>query len=162
MAFRKDEADALLVDTGRRCCICGELHFVSVHHIIPVADGGTDEIDNAIPLCPNCHDAVHSYGPGATHRRYSPEELRLHRQRAIDRAQGRVPDITHEVPYIRPVEWFRYFDGLLSDPDVMRATSIVGYQDLTATGRPRAADPSPIAGLISEWLNDRCSSILNN
>ena len=29
---------------------------VDVHHIIPQKDGGTDDIDNAAPLCGHCHD----------------------------------------------------------------------------------------------------------
>jgi hypothetical protein len=29
---------------------------VQVHHIIPEEHGGPDTIDNAAPLCPNCHD----------------------------------------------------------------------------------------------------------
>jgi hypothetical protein len=45
----------------------------------PVSEGGSDEIDNAIPLCPNCHDDVHSsYAPGRVTRSYSEAELRRH------------------------------------------------------------------------------------
>jgi len=37
-----------------QCCRCREIG-VDIHHIIPQAQGGTDEIDNAAPLCQNCH-----------------------------------------------------------------------------------------------------------
>lgn len=37
-----------------RCCRCQNIG-VQVHHILPEKDGGTDEIDNAAPLCPTCH-----------------------------------------------------------------------------------------------------------
>jgi hypothetical protein len=85
MGFNQKEADKLLADTGRRCCICGSLHNVQLHHIIPVEEGGTDDIDNAIPLCPNCHDEVHGhYASGRTTRAYTPNELKLHRQRTIE------------------------------------------------------------------------------
>ena len=85
MAFKQAEVDCLLAATGRRCCICGELHGVETHHIIPITEGGTDDIDNAIPLCPNCHDEVHKgYIPGRVTRKYTPNELKLHRQRTID------------------------------------------------------------------------------
>jgi len=109
---------------------------------VPREENGTDEIDNAIPLCPNCHDEVHAhrvrghgvsyripkvvspaagasesgvncskcgnlvrddgfvgegvaycndchteihrpYSTGQVTRRYTPDELRLHRERAI-------------------------------------------------------------------------------
>jgi hypothetical protein len=39
-----------------RCCRCQSIG-VQVHHIIPQQDGGTDDIDNAAPLCPTCHDS---------------------------------------------------------------------------------------------------------
>jgi HNH endonuclease len=38
-----------------QCCRCHEIG-VDIHHIIPQAQGGSDDIDNAAPLCPNCHD----------------------------------------------------------------------------------------------------------
>ena len=28
---------------------------VDIHHIVPQAEGGPDDIDNAAPLCQNCH-----------------------------------------------------------------------------------------------------------
>lgn len=80
MAFKSDEVDALLASTGRLCCICKQRHKVQVHHIVHLHEGGTDDIENAIPLCPNCHDEVHStYVPGRVTRRYSAQELKRHR-----------------------------------------------------------------------------------
>jgi hypothetical protein len=38
-----------------QCCMCHEVG-VDIHHIIPQAEGGPDDIDNAAPLCQNCHD----------------------------------------------------------------------------------------------------------
>jgi hypothetical protein len=38
-----------------RCCRCQSIG-VDVHHILPVKDGGSDDIINAAPLCPSCHD----------------------------------------------------------------------------------------------------------
>ena len=102
MTFQQAEVEELLAATGRRCCLCKKLHQVQVHHIVPKEQGGTDDIDNAIPLCPNCHDEVHGrQGPGRTTRSYSPEELKLHRQRAIQRAQQRsaaLPEIASGGP----------------------------------------------------------------
>jgi 5-methylcytosine-specific restriction enzyme A len=33
--------------------------FLEVHHMIPLAAGGPDTIENAIALCPNCHRRSH-------------------------------------------------------------------------------------------------------
>ncbi|MCB0712437.1 MAG: HNH endonuclease [Ignavibacteriae bacterium] len=35
--------------------------FLETHHIIPLADGGEDSVENTIALCPNCHRKRH-YG----------------------------------------------------------------------------------------------------
>ncbi len=35
--------------------------YLEVHHRKPLAEGGTDTLDNAIALCPNCHRKAH-YG----------------------------------------------------------------------------------------------------
>lgn len=52
-----------------RCCVC-HLVGVDTHHIVPKAEGGTDEEDNAAPLCPSCHD---TYGANPQKRRFIRE-----------------------------------------------------------------------------------------
>ncbi len=36
-----------------------ESFYLEVHHLIPLSDGGADEICNAVALCPNCHRELH-------------------------------------------------------------------------------------------------------
>jgi len=40
---------------GERCAKCGARKRVEVHHIKPVVYGGTDDLENLIPLCRKCH-----------------------------------------------------------------------------------------------------------
>ncbi|PFL57175.1 endonuclease [Bacillus cereus] len=35
--------------------------YLEVHHVIPLAQGGEDSVENAVGLCPNCHRKAH-YG----------------------------------------------------------------------------------------------------
>lgn len=51
-----------------KCDLCGKkapfkdrkgLPYLEEHHVIRLADGGNDSIDNAVALCPNCHRKVH-------------------------------------------------------------------------------------------------------
>ncbi len=37
-------------------CIFCEGPFPEIHHIEPQAEGGSDDIDNAAPLCGSCHN----------------------------------------------------------------------------------------------------------
>ena len=47
------------------CCICHDVG-VEIHHIVPQSDGGSDDEDNAAPLCPSCHER---YGANPTKRK---------------------------------------------------------------------------------------------
>lgn len=82
MPFAASVKEEVLVACGRHCCICHRFCGlkIEVHHIVAPGDGGTDESDNAIPLCFDCHADMRS----ADHRhpkgnKYSPSELRRHR-----------------------------------------------------------------------------------
>jgi hypothetical protein len=50
-------------------------------HILPAAEGGPDTIDNAIPVCFECHAEVHSYNDKHPRgRKFRPDELRKHKE----------------------------------------------------------------------------------
>lgn len=51
------------------CCLCHSLG-VEIHHIIPQSEGGSDEEDNAVPLCPTCHE---TYGANPEKRKFIRE-----------------------------------------------------------------------------------------
>lgn len=38
---------------------CNGIPFLETHHIIRLADGGADSIENTVALCPNCHRKMH-------------------------------------------------------------------------------------------------------
>jgi 5-methylcytosine-specific restriction endonuclease McrA len=44
---------------GGECAICGNPENLEIHHIIPRAEGGTNDIANLLPLCHECHCAIH-------------------------------------------------------------------------------------------------------
>ena len=78
--------EACLAAHGTACAVCG-IDFgkeygpefagkIEVHHIVPISEiGGTyvvDPIKDLIPVCPNCHMALHSKKGGV----YTVEELK--------------------------------------------------------------------------------------
>ncbi len=46
----------------KKCEHCGSTQNLQVHHILPVADGGTDDPENLRVLCETCHKETHKYG----------------------------------------------------------------------------------------------------
>jgi hypothetical protein len=81
--FPEKEATQLLAKCHRRCCVCHRFCGVKMEldHMIPKAEGGPDTIDNAIPVCFECHAEIHAYNDNHPRgRKMRPEELRLHKE----------------------------------------------------------------------------------
>ena len=84
---------ACLAAHGTACAVCGidfEKEYgsefagkIEVHHIVPLSQIGTeytvDPVRDLIPVCPNCHTALHSKKDGV----YTVTELRALRSRII-------------------------------------------------------------------------------
>ena len=67
MAFSDKVKLAVKRRANFTCCWCHDHDVpVEIHHVIPQADGGSDDIDNAAPLCPTCHT---KYGNNPDHRK---------------------------------------------------------------------------------------------
>ncbi len=82
MPFKRDEVSALLVRCHRRCCICHRFCGVKIEtdHIVPVEEGGGNDIENAIPVCFECHAEIHSYNDKHPRgRKFTSGELQSHR-----------------------------------------------------------------------------------
>src|SRR5690349_17824367 len=95
--FDPDEAMQLLAECHRRCCVCHRFcgSKIELDHMVTGAEGGGDTIDNAIPLCFDCHAEVHSYNDKHPRgRKFRPQELHKHKEQwlAICKAQPSVFD----------------------------------------------------------------------
>ena len=48
---------------ANRCSVCGwDKAACDIHHIVERKYGGTNNLDNLVILCPNCHRSVHEHG----------------------------------------------------------------------------------------------------
>ncbi len=92
MAFPEAGVARLLADCKRHCCVC--LRWcgsrIQLHHIVPQAQGGPDDIDNAIPVCLDCHAEIESRSNMGRH--FSPSELHEHKRRWLEICRDR-PDV---------------------------------------------------------------------
>lgn len=105
MAFKQSEIEDLLVKCQRRCCICHKYCGVNIeiNHIKPKAQEGSDDIDNAIPLCFECHAEVNHYNDEHPKgRKFTEEEQKKHRDQWIKLCNTH-PEISANVPRDRDV-----------------------------------------------------------
>lgn len=117
MSFARPLVDQLLAETGRMCAVCNGMHKVQVHHIVPQAQGGPDTYQNAIPLCPNCHDEVHAhFAPGRTSRTYTPTELGQHLDRTKKLAMQRAHLRPGGETWLEDVGRLQFFSQCLDRP----------------------------------------------
>ena len=82
MPFPRSVREQALVLAARHCCVCHRYKGVKieVHHLEQEADGGGNDLENAIALCFDCHADAGHYNPD--HPRgtnFSPRELRMAR-----------------------------------------------------------------------------------
>ena len=89
MAFPESAVAELLAGCKRHCCVCwrwcgSKMHL---HHILAKADGGPDEIANAIPVCLDCHAEIESRGNMG--RQFTQPELREHKRRWLEICRDR-------------------------------------------------------------------------
>lgn len=84
MPFPNDVRTEALLRAARHCCVCRlpKGTALEVHHLQPEADGGSNTIENAIPLCFDCHaNAGHYNSRHPRGTKFSPAELVQHRDR---------------------------------------------------------------------------------
>lgn len=78
MGFPATVKEEALVRCARHCCLCHRHKGlkIEVHHIKLQSEGGTDTLDNAIPLCFDCHGDMRSYdNRHPIGNNYGPNEL---------------------------------------------------------------------------------------
>jgi hypothetical protein len=95
MPFPRKDVEDLLAACHRRCCICYRFCGVKIEtdHIVPAAEGGPDTIDNAIPVCFECHAEIHSYNDKHPRgRKFTPDELGRHKRQWLGLCKNR-PEI---------------------------------------------------------------------
>lgn len=104
--FSEDDKIKCLLWCDRHCCLCGEAcgTDIEIHHITPKGEGGSNDIDNAIPLCFKCHSDIGKYNknhPLGT--KYKTKEIKSRRDQNYEKYTSHlVPpihfNITQDLP----------------------------------------------------------------
>ncbi|CDH33221.1 HNH endonuclease [Xenorhabdus bovienii] len=87
----------ILVNCARHCSLCRQFVplNIQVHHIVEQCNGGTHEEDNLIPVCANCHTAIHTR-MGMT-KNFSKRELKGHRDKVYEMVEKGLLPIKNQV-----------------------------------------------------------------
>jgi hypothetical protein len=85
---------AMFIRCNRRCCLCLKQCGLNIEaaHIIDEGAGGSNDADNGIPLCFDCHQEIGSYNDKHPRgNKIRPDELRARRDRVYALvADGRI------------------------------------------------------------------------
>jgi len=87
VSFDQNIRRKVLLWSDRHCCLCKKACGINieVHHLVPEEQGGSNKIDNAIPLCFDCHGQVQHYNvrhPRGT--KFPIEELKARRDQVYE------------------------------------------------------------------------------
>lgn len=98
MPFPRKDIEALLVECHRRCCICHRFCGVKIEtdHILQPPEGGLDTVENAIPVCFECHAEIHSYNDKHPRgRKFTTDELKRHKQQWLELCKNKPEMFLH-------------------------------------------------------------------
>lgn len=101
MPFGTAVKTAMFTRCIRRCCLCLKPCGINIEaaHIIDEAAGGSNDDDNGIPVCFDCHQMIGSYNDKHPRgNKFRPEELRARRDQVYKWvAEGMLPGLAPEV-----------------------------------------------------------------
>ena len=78
-----------LMNNIMKCCNCGSISGVELHHIVPLALGGNDIETNKVPLCTKCHELVHHHLWESENSRSELIKIGIAKRKAAGLSQGR-------------------------------------------------------------------------
>jgi hypothetical protein len=139
MAFSEETKFEVKKRAHQTCCICKTIG-IEIHHIIPISVGGLDNLDNAAPLCPTCHEI---YGQNPSKRKFIRESRQIWFEICDKRFKG------DELLYSKLMDKIDRIEGslikLVDDKDMKQSKfmSIGDIQDyLVALHYPSSTDES--------------------
>lgn len=85
--FSENDKIKCLLWCDRHCCLCGKAcgTNIEIAHIIPKRESESGDIDNAIPLCFDCHSEIGRYNyEHPKGNKYRPKELKARREQIYE------------------------------------------------------------------------------
>jgi hypothetical protein len=140
--FSEEDKVKVLLWCARHCCLCGRACGVGIEVAHIDARGGNN-IDNAIPLCFDCHTEIGHYNPNHPKgRKYNKAELKTRRNQVYEEhTRHLIPPLEY-----RPFQTWR-------NPDIVYQLPKVGFFLW------HQSDSNPVRVRIKVGLSQRALSI---
>jgi len=58
----RETRDIVMTRDRRMCQMCDSKQGLTIHHLVPINEGGESNVENLIVLCDDCHDIVEEEG----------------------------------------------------------------------------------------------------
>lgn len=130
----KTNKERVLIESKRFCALCEHQKGVKIeiHHIVQKSKGGSDDFENLIPLCFDCHSEVKSYNPEHPKgNKFSEKELRERLLKFYKRVANN--EIPSESPQKAPLDHsssrlsiekdFQEIASAINSPDIYQPNS---------------------------------------
>ena len=115
MGFSQDVRKKVLLWCDRHCCLCKKQcgTNIEVHHIVPTEKDGTDDIDNAIALCLECHGNMGYNGKHPIGNKFKVKELKARREQVFEEfTRHLVPAVYYNITQQLPNVFTRKFPDI--------------------------------------------------
>ena len=109
MTFKVNEVSHLLALCHRGCCICHRLcdDDIEIGCIVPEEEGGTNDIENAVLVCPECHAEIDgNNNKHPSDRQYTSEQLKARKEQWLRICQDKTETLLHAFvsSYVGPLQ----------------------------------------------------------
>ena len=156
--FDRDHVTDLLVRCKRRCCICYRFCGVKMETDHIDQDGGNG-IENAIPVCFECHSEIKLYNPRHPRgRKYTPDELRRRRDDWINLCETRPELLIQPFPSIEVGPLQALIDELTFNKNVGDQTRFADLCPFLDAQFQRAIQEGALALLADELKGAVCDA----
>ena len=148
---------------GNRCAKCGRNKTLEVHHIKPLIYQGTDDIDNLIPLCRECHKYAPNTIPEFFRYLSSPYQPHISASRDIAKIMCKYFEAVeqHEIEYLRKIGAEKYFETKFESMFRGMRAMAFGFDDVETceeyltTDKPEVEIENPIESIAKAMNADR-------
>jgi hypothetical protein len=111
VSFRESDKTKMLLWCDRHCCLCDKSCGIDIEfaHIHDKATGGENTLDNAIPVCYDCHSKIGHYRKEHPKgNKFNKNELKTRREQIFEKyTRHLIPPLIHKISQASDLQQYR-------------------------------------------------------